>query len=101
MPGARWNPCRKNPRLLSAEQGTRHLRSRHIRYTAARPCSHPPPCGAEALAGARHLRSRAADEEIRGRRDFDWEDLGQLLRRTIVVDRDRITADCVRGFGFL
>jgi len=25
-------------------------------------------------------------------RDFDWEDLGQLLRRTIVVDRDRITA---------
>jgi hypothetical protein len=34
-------------------------------------------------------------------RDFDWDDLGQLLRRTIVIDRDRITADCVRGFGFL
>ena len=34
-------------------------------------------------------------------RDFDWDDLGQLLRRTIVVDRDRITANCVRGFGFL
>ena len=34
-------------------------------------------------------------------RDFDWDDLGQLLRRTIVVDRERITADCVRGFGFL
>ena len=34
-------------------------------------------------------------------RDFDWDDLGRLLRRTIVVDRERITADCVRGFGFL
>jgi predicted nucleotidyltransferase component of viral defense system len=34
-------------------------------------------------------------------RDFDWDDLGQLLRRTIVVDRERITADCVRRFGFL
>jgi predicted nucleotidyltransferase component of viral defense system len=34
-------------------------------------------------------------------RDFDWDDLGQLVRRTIMIDRDRITADCVRGFGFL
>ena len=34
-------------------------------------------------------------------RDFDWDDLGQLLRRTIVVDRNRITRDCVRGLGFL
>lgn len=34
-------------------------------------------------------------------RDFDWDDLGQLLRYTIVVNRERITADCVRGFGFL
>jgi len=34
-------------------------------------------------------------------RDFDWDDLRDLLRRTIVVDRDRITADCVRGFAFL
>jgi predicted nucleotidyltransferase component of viral defense system len=34
-------------------------------------------------------------------RDFDWDDLGQLLRRTTVLDRNRITADCVRGFGFL
>jgi len=30
-------------------------------------------------------------------RDFDWEDLGQLLRRTIVVDRDRITARLRQG----
>jgi hypothetical protein len=25
----------------------------------------------------------------------------KLLRRTIVIDRNRITADCIRGFGFL
>ena len=25
----------------------------------------------------------------------------QLLNRAVVIDRDRITADCVRGFGFL
>jgi predicted nucleotidyltransferase component of viral defense system len=34
-------------------------------------------------------------------RDFDWEDLGQLLRRGADIDRDRITADCARGFAFL
>jgi predicted nucleotidyltransferase component of viral defense system len=34
-------------------------------------------------------------------RAFDWDDLRQLLNRAAVVDRDRITADCVRGFGFL
>lgn len=34
-------------------------------------------------------------------RDFDWNDLSQLVRRTITIDRDRITADCVRGFRFL
>ena len=34
-------------------------------------------------------------------RDFDWDDLGQLLNRAVVIDRDRITADCVRGVGFL
>ncbi len=34
-------------------------------------------------------------------RAFDWDDLGQLLRRTIIIDRNRITADCVRSFGFL
>ena len=33
--------------------------------------------------------------------DFDWDDLRQLLNRTVVIDRDRITADCLRGFGFL
>ena len=34
-------------------------------------------------------------------RDFDWNDLGQLVNREVDIDRDRITADCVRGFGFL
>lgn len=34
-------------------------------------------------------------------RDFDWDDLRQLLNRALVIDRDKITADCVRGFGFL
>ena len=34
-------------------------------------------------------------------RDFDWNDLAQLVRRTMVIDRDRITADCARGFRFL
>jgi predicted nucleotidyltransferase component of viral defense system len=34
-------------------------------------------------------------------RDFDWTDLAQLVRRTMPIDRDRITADCVRGFRFL
>lgn len=33
--------------------------------------------------------------------DFDWADLGQLVRRTMVIDRHRITADCARGFAFL
>jgi predicted nucleotidyltransferase component of viral defense system len=34
-------------------------------------------------------------------REFDWDDLRQLLNRAVVIDRERITADCVRGFGFL
>ena len=33
--------------------------------------------------------------------DFDWDDLAQLVRRTIAIDRRRIAADCVRGFAFL
>jgi hypothetical protein len=33
--------------------------------------------------------------------DFDWDDLRQLINRAIAIDRERITADCVRGFGFL
>jgi predicted nucleotidyltransferase component of viral defense system len=33
--------------------------------------------------------------------DLDWNDLAQLVRRTSVIDRDRITADCARGLRFL
>ena len=33
--------------------------------------------------------------------EFDWDDLAQLVRRGAVIDRRRITADCVRGFRFL
>ena len=34
-------------------------------------------------------------------RDFDWDDLRQLLNRAVDIDRERITTDCVRGFRFL
>jgi predicted nucleotidyltransferase component of viral defense system len=34
-------------------------------------------------------------------RDFDWDDLRQLLNRTADLDRERICADCARSFGFL
>jgi predicted nucleotidyltransferase component of viral defense system len=34
-------------------------------------------------------------------REFDWDDLRQLLSRAVILDRERICADCVRGFGFL
>jgi predicted nucleotidyltransferase component of viral defense system len=34
-------------------------------------------------------------------RGFDWEDLRQLLNRAVVIDRETITTDCVKGFGFL
>lgn len=33
--------------------------------------------------------------------DFDWDDLTQLLRRTMAIDRRRLMADCTRGFAFL
>lgn len=34
-------------------------------------------------------------------RDFDWNDLGQLVRRTVTIDREKIVTDCSRGFRFL
>ena len=34
-------------------------------------------------------------------RDFDWHDLGQLVRRNQMIDSNRIIADCVRGYQFL
>ncbi len=40
-------------------------------------------------------------QKFRDGRDFDWDDLRQLLNRATNIDRDTITAACVRGFGFL
>src|SRR5437867_12294106 len=34
-------------------------------------------------------------------RAFDWDDLRQLVRRTVAVDSEKITADCLRGYRFL
>jgi predicted nucleotidyltransferase component of viral defense system len=34
-------------------------------------------------------------------RVFDWDDLRDLLRRDARIDRERICADCIRGFRFL
>jgi len=34
-------------------------------------------------------------------RAFDWDDLNQLVRRAAAVDRDKIIAECVRGYRFL
>ena len=34
-------------------------------------------------------------------RAFDWDDLNKLVRRTVVVDRHRIIADCISGYRFL
>lgn len=39
--------------------------------------------------------------KFRDGRELDWDDLGQLVRRGTVIDRERITADCARGFAFL
>ncbi len=40
-------------------------------------------------------------QKFKDGRDFDWDDLRQLLNRAVVIDPDQITADCLRGFGFL
>jgi hypothetical protein len=40
-------------------------------------------------------------QKFRDGRDFDWDDLRQLLNRAAVIDREKISGDCVRGFGFL
>jgi predicted nucleotidyltransferase component of viral defense system len=33
--------------------------------------------------------------------DFDWDDLRQLVNRAVVIDRNKITTDCLRGVGFV
>lgn len=32
---------------------------------------------------------------------FDWDDLGQLVRKTHTIDPTQITADCIHGLAFL
>ena len=32
---------------------------------------------------------------------FDWDDLGQLVRRTQDINREKIIADCIKDFAFL
>jgi predicted nucleotidyltransferase component of viral defense system len=34
-------------------------------------------------------------------KEFDWDDLRDLVRHDPRIDRERICGDCVRGFGFL
>jgi hypothetical protein len=40
-------------------------------------------------------------QKFKDGRDFDLDDLRQLLNRAVVIDSDRITSDCLRGFSFL
>jgi predicted nucleotidyltransferase component of viral defense system len=40
-------------------------------------------------------------QKLKDSQEFDWDDLRQLLNRTVDLDRESICADCVRGFGFL
>jgi len=42
------------------------------------------------------LMAKFADGQV-----FDWDDLEQLVRRTQVINRDKIIADCIHGFRFL
>jgi predicted nucleotidyltransferase component of viral defense system len=43
-----------------------------------------------------HLMKKLNDSKA-----FDWDDLNQLVRRTVVLDGNRIAAECVRGYRFL
>ena len=58
----------------------------------------PSPRSANSLAD---FRSAPSWEIINTCGDFDWDDLRDLVRRTEVIDRERIYADCARGFRFL
>jgi hypothetical protein len=33
--------------------------------------------------------------------EFDWDDLRDLVRRDANINREKVCADCIRGFGFL
>ena len=40
-------------------------------------------------------------QKFKDGKDFDWDDLRQLLNRAAVIDHHRIPADCLKGFAFL
>ncbi len=40
-------------------------------------------------------------QKFKDGREFDWDDLRDLLRRDARIDRERISADCISGFRFL
>lgn len=40
-------------------------------------------------------------EKFKNGKDFDWEDLGQLVRRTTTVNSEKILSDCIEGYRFL
>ena len=46
------------------------------------------------------LPERLMEKFERGK-DFDWDDLGQLVRRSVAVNREKITTDCIKGYRFL
>jgi predicted nucleotidyltransferase component of viral defense system len=40
-------------------------------------------------------------EKFMDGQEFDWDDLRQILNRAVAIEKERICADCVHGFGFL
>lgn len=40
-------------------------------------------------------------EKFKEGRSFDWDDLKQLVRRTSIIDHEKIIAECALGFRFL
>jgi hypothetical protein len=101
MPGFARNSGGKNPRRLSAEQGERYFRSGEVRDA---------PLDQPVIRRLVVLKLRQARDtfdpahllrKFEDGREFDWDDLRDLVRRAIAIDRERITANCVRGFRFV
>ena len=90
-----------NTRLLSAQQGARHLRSRYVREKPLDQALIRRLLVLKLWRGCDAFARACLMKKFEYGRDFDRDDLHKLLNRTAVIDRQRITADCVRGFGFL
>jgi len=97
LPGAAGNSRRKNS-ALSAQQARDIYDLGTFRYAAARP---KPDRRLSFLSSGRprHLRSARLMAEVPGRSRLRLDDLRQLLRRTIAIDRDRITARLRQRFS--